>query len=119
MSKFTHIVGSDNEAALVEQLHDLLMKKKGPNAIIARAMKDLMPALMRFVTDELERGTPAEQLVLATGHIALSVHMSALLTITGGAQNLAPMLPTVIEHVHERYATAAEHIGQLAAEVAA
>jgi len=119
MSKFTNLIVSGNEAALVEQLHDLLMKQKGPDAIIARGMKDLMPALMRFVEAEIERETPPAQLMLATGHLALSLHMSALLTIVGGAQQLTPMLPTVIDHVHQRYAAAVERIEQQAAEVSA
>ncbi len=92
-----------NEEALVETLHDIAMSKKGPDAVIARGMKALMPAAIRWLEEEKARGTDISTIAVATAHLTISLHISLLLNIVGSAKVLARVLPELITHARSRY----------------
>lgn len=111
MSEHGTITGSAaSEAALVEMLHDLTLSKKGPDAVIARGLKDLMPAAIRWLEDEKARGTDLGTIGVAAAHLAISLHLSLLLNIAGSAKALAPVLPALIDHAKRRYDVSVEKV---------
>lgn len=99
-----------SEAALVEMLHDLTFSQKGPQAVIARGLKDLMPAAIRWLEAEKARGTDPSTICVATAHLVISLHQSLLLNVVGSAQALAPVLPTLIDHAKRRYDVGVEKV---------
>lgn len=116
MSTHTIIAESSGEEGLTEALHDMAMGAKGPDAIIARILKDVLPLLLRTMETEKRRGTDLAELTLAIGHVAVSLHFSSLLTLFGSNAALAPVLPTLLEHVVERYAAGGVAIAKRASE---
>lgn len=95
---------ASSEAELIEQLHDRAMADMhGTNGAIFRVCKAAMPALLTAVRAERQRGTHEAEIAIALCHIVVSLHMSALLTLTGSHALLAPILPDLIGLTRERY----------------
>ena len=106
------IIKAADEADLIMAMHDRAMQAKGPDAAIARGLKELLPAMMRWLESEIERGTEPADLIICTNHVVISAHVSALASQLEGFATVPGLLREVVAHLDDRYRAAIEKIEQ-------
>ena len=71
-----------SEVELITALHEDTLSDNPVKACTARALKEIMPVLTRWIEREEQRGTPASELAGAAKDIGISLMMTVICNTT-------------------------------------
>lgn len=101
-----HIMEATDEASLIEFLHEGAMGGHPVKASAARCLKEVMPALLRWIDKEKERGTSPGVAIMATADIAISAMFTTVINVTDDPRLTAENTDRLKTALDEQFAAA-------------